>query len=104
MKKKTEPYNVKIPFAESEFLDKWSEWIMYRKQRKLANYVPIGIQRTFDRLFSDSKGDVKIAMAIIEQSIEKNWQGLFPLKTQYNGSTNTTISDDKLKATLAGRY
>jgi len=103
-KKKIEPFPVKIPFDNVDFLHKWDEWIMYRKQRHLANYVPIGIQKTFDRLFLDSGGNMQIAIKIIDQSIEKNWQGLFPLKTQYNGSTSATISDDKLKTALAGRY
>lgn len=78
---------VQIPFMESEFLDKWQEWLQYRKERKLANYVPTGLKKTFAKLVGDSNNDYKVAMEIIDHSIAQGWQGLFPIKQINNGAT-----------------
>lgn len=75
-----------LPFDSVEFHQKWHEWLAYRKQRRIAAYVPIGLNNTFRQLFNDSGGDVNVAMAIIDQSIALSYQGLFPLKNKQNGN------------------
>ena len=77
---------VQMPWLDEPFVEKWAEWLRYRAERKLARYVPTGLKKTFTRLKTDSGGDYRIAMEIIDQSMEKNWQGLFPLKTKTNGT------------------
>lgn len=68
------------PFTSENFRVAWEEWLVYRRQRHLPNYVPAGLQRTLDGLARDAGGSEAVAIQIITQSIEKNWQGLFPLK------------------------
>lgn len=82
-----------FPFDEPEFKEAWQEWMQYRSERRLPAYKPTGLKRTFAGIHRDSNGDYKTAVKIIHNSIEKNWQGLFPLKEngthkQINESTN----------------
>lgn len=85
--KKTET-KVELPFTEPEFLEKWTEWIMYRKQRHLSNYTPIGVEKTFKGLMRDCNGDLHTALQMIDQSIEKSWQGIFALKNNFAPQKN----------------
>lgn len=80
---------VQLPWMEQEFLDKWQDWLQYRKERRLANYVPTGLKMTFTKLIKDSGNDYKVAIQMINQSLEKGWQGLFPVKQEANGKKNT---------------
>lgn len=75
---------IPLPFPEKEFADKWAEWIQYRRERRLATYVPTGLKRTFTKLVNDSGNNVKTAILIIEQAMGCNWQGLHPLKQNFN--------------------
>lgn len=85
---------IPLPFPESpEFASKWDEWIIYRKQRRLPQYVPIGLKGTFTKLKRISGDDVQTAIAIIQQSMDDNYQGLFPLKKQFNGNTTGRITE-----------
>jgi len=83
---------VQLPFMEQEFIDKWQEWLQYRKERKLANYVPTGLKQTFTKLIKDSQNDYQIAIQIIDQSLGNGWQGLFPLKQISNGAAVITTN------------
>lgn len=94
MKKEVE--QIVPPFDDVDFLHTWAEWILYRKQRHLANYVPVGLKKTFAKLFEESSGDVKVAIKMIEQSMEKNWQGIFPIKNLKDGQPKK-FSNDKLQ-------
>lgn len=76
---------VHIPFNDETFLQKWQEWLDYRKERRLPQYVARGLKATFTKLVNDSNNNSSIAIAIIEQSIALNYSGLFPLKNQFNG-------------------
>lgn len=78
-----------LPFGEN-FKQAWSEWLQYRKENKFKKYVPTGIKRTLTGLVRDSGDNEQTAIAIIHQSIEKGYQGLFPLKQIYGINSNTT--------------
>lgn len=80
---------VQLPFNDENFIQKWQEWLQYRKERRLANYVPTGLKKTFTKLLNDSQNNMDIAMQIIDQAIASNWQGLHPLKNIPN-ATNIT--------------
>jgi hypothetical protein len=98
MKKEIE--TIVPPFDDVDFLHTWAEWILYRKQRHLANYVPVGLKRTFAALFNDSGGDVKVAIKMIERSMDKNWQGIFPLPNNQNGQPKKFDNDKLQEAVL----
>jgi hypothetical protein len=90
---------VQIPFQEEAFLEKWQEWLTYRKERRLAAYVPTGLKKTFTKLVNDSQNDYHVAMQIIDQAMGNNWQGLHPLKQDFNGKINQRNTQ---KSTPAG--
>lgn len=77
---------IPLPFQGPEFAAKWELWLKYRRERRLPKYVPTGLKGTFTKLKRISGDDVQTAMAIIQQSIDDNYQGLFPLKQQFNGT------------------
>lgn len=79
---------VQLPWNDDQFIEKWSEWLQFRSERRLARYVPTGLKRTFSMLIRDSNNNVQTAIAMIDQSLEKGWQGIFPLKQQNNGQNN----------------
>lgn len=93
--------NEKLPFG-NEFSTSWNEWLEYRKQKKIKKYVPIGLSKTFSLLRRISNDNEQTAIQIINQSIENNYQGLFPLKKQSQYATNRfntvgqTIEFDRL--------
>lgn len=76
-----------MPFESPEFAVAWGEWMQYRKERKLPKYVPRGLKLLFKKLIRESCDDVKTAIAMLEQSMENNYQGIFPIKNQLNGLT-----------------
>jgi hypothetical protein len=95
--KKIEIKTEKIPellklsqfFKNQKFIEKWDKWIAYRKEKRISAYKPIGLKSALTDLENISQNDVNIAIEIIEQSLAKNWQGLFELKTKQNGNTKT---------------
>ena len=65
------PSNLDTP----EFRQAWELWLAYRKERRLAAYKPIGLARQLNAL---AVFGPQSAIAAIEQSIQQNYQGLFP--------------------------
>jgi len=86
---------VQIPFNHDGFIEKWQEWLQYRKERRLAAYAPTGLKATFTKLKRISLDNPETAIKIIDQSLENGWQGLFELKPLTNGTTNTRINQEK---------
>lgn len=86
-KRNSKENGVQLPFDHDGFIEKWQEWLQYRKERRLAAYTPTGLKATFTRLKRISQDDPAVAMQIIDQSLETGWQGLFELKQQFNGAT-----------------
>lgn len=87
MANQNEISEIPLPFPESpEFASKWNEWIEFRRQRRLPKYVPIGLKGTFTKLKRISSNDAETAIAIIQQSMDDNYQGLFQLKQSKNGT------------------
>ncbi len=95
--------NLKPPFQSPAFEEKWGEWIQYRKERKLAKYVPTGLTKTWANLYKISNGDAETACAIIDQSISQNWQGLFQLKSNEISRANITNNASPKLGTSAAR-
>lgn len=83
---------VQLPFNNEEFIEKWAEWLEYRKERRLAAYVPRGLKMTFTKLINDSQNDVTIAIEMINTAMASNWQGIFPLKTLPNAANIANTS------------
>lgn len=71
-----------LPFNSDEFYNTWEEWTKHRREIK-HTLTPLTIKKQLAFLATH---DERTAIAIINQSIEKGWQGLFALK---NGKTTT---------------
>lgn len=80
-----------LPFFEPEFAEKWSEWLQYRRERKLPTYKPIGLKKTFTMLVRESGGNVIEAMDMLEYSMENNYQGIFKRKIYAANRGNNEI-------------
>lgn len=83
---------IPLPFKSPNFASIWSEWLQYRKEARIKNYTPTGLKRLFKWLSDTSNGDEGIAIKIVEQSLEKGWQGLFELKSNLNGKTHKGVA------------
>ncbi len=81
------------PFDTPDFIKTWELFLQYKIQRK-EKYTQIGEQAQLKKLSREANGDVSVAIAMINQSLENNWQGIFPLKTNQNG-TGTTNNPNK---------
>ena len=84
------------PFEFPEFAAKWDLWIAYRAELRIKAYKHIGEQAALKELSEMSAGNVGTAIAIINQSISKNWRGLFELDdNKQNGrqTINPNLSD-----------
>lgn len=94
-KKTIQGHNKDNIYTEHVWLNKtaWEEWIKHRKElRKPMTTLSVKKQITF---LSEHKKD---HIAIINQAIEKGWQGLYPLKqaTMNSGVSDKAKAFDKL--------
>jgi hypothetical protein len=85
-----EPVQV-LPFSSNEFKSSWAEWLKYRKEKK-QKMPPTTVRKQLKILGARSEID---AIAILEQSMEQGWTGLYEVKNKNNGKhkgTSTGIS------------
>lgn len=86
MSKAKDTENIPLPFDTPEFKEVWAEWLEYRKERRIGAYTPTGLKRTLKKLLKDCGGDCDTAIQMIDTAISSTWQGIFPLKTEKNGT------------------
>ena len=87
-----------LPFDDEDFKEKWREWIVYRRQEKrLGKYTPAGEKRVLSYVRKISENNPKLAVAIIDQSMNMQWQGLFKIKdyATYLEITGTNTATSK---------
>ena len=75
------------PFETEEFLQAWELWTAYRKESKKPIKGKIAKQAQLRKVGRLADGNEEAAIAVIMQSIENNWQGLFQLKTPLRNGT-----------------
>lgn len=99
-KKKSIPNGIVNPFSE-KFLDTWQMWKDYKSQTFGFEYKGIfSEQMTLKKLCELSDGEEERAVRIIEQSIMRQWQGIFPLHIpSTNGKSAKKQSDSKSQST-----
>lgn len=77
-----------------EFKIIWAEWIEYKKSKK-SNFKYAGTkfeQMAVDKLLKFSGGNVETAREIIVKTFSSNYEGFFPLTTDYNKPTKKTTN------------
>jgi uncharacterized protein YdaU (DUF1376 family) len=85
-KNKVEPENLSFPFASDEFNKAWSKWHSYRQEIKKPYRSKLSEQAALTKLGTFKE---TVAIQMIENSIENQWQGLFELKDFKNDRTAT---------------
>lgn len=79
VKKNSIPNGIINPFSE-KFLETWQMWKDYKSQTFGFEYKGVfSEQMTLKKLCELSEGEEEKAVRIIEQSIMRQWQGIFPL-------------------------
>jgi len=89
-----------LPFND-QFAQAWEEWLIYRKERRLPCYKPMGLQKTLSRLIQLADNNEAEAIKIIDYSISQNYQGLF--KEKVYGTKQTNLRNE-VQAEFANRY
>ena len=78
-----------LPFTSEIFQASWQQWKDYRKIELSKTYKSIqSEQSALSHLENISQKNEYAALKIINQSIANQWQGLFELKKQQNGSSS----------------
>jgi predicted transcriptional regulator len=86
-KEKAPPHN--FDFVADEFREPFIRFIEYRKNIRRPYRSQQGIETCYRQLMGFCNGDPAVAEQIVEQSIANEWQGLFKLQTQTNGTKKT---------------
>lgn len=73
-------------------------WLAYKKE-KAQSYKPTGFKTFYKKLCELSNNNPQIAMAIIEQSMQNNYAGIFPLRNNNNNYGRETITE-KIRRTV----
>jgi len=90
-KKVAQKKEINIPV---DFIPIWEEWLSYRKAKKKKPYAGVKWEQiAFDKFYSISNADALIANEILQQTITRNWDGLFELKKINNGNTEARNSN-----------
>lgn len=66
-----------MPLPQNVSLEKWKEWIAYRKDQKFKS-----AQATLKKQLEFLEGQGNDAGLIIDETIRNGWHGLFPLKNR----------------------
>lgn len=83
------------PFSE-KFTPIWELWKEYKHEAFGFKYKSsISEQMALKKLVQISSGNEDTAIAIIEQSIADQWEGLYSLKIHGNGTGATKVVDIK---------
>lgn len=70
-----------LPFESEKFIKNWNDFKEFRKQMKKP-MTEVAVSRMLKRLVSLSKNREEVAILILDQSIRKNWQDIFPMKEE----------------------
>lgn len=68
---------IPVELMDSNFPATWTDYLQYRKERKLPPLANIGIKKTFTKL---SRWGPKKAILALENTMSNNWQGIFEPK------------------------
>jgi hypothetical protein len=74
-------------------------WLAYKKE-KGKMYKPIGFKNFYKKLCEFSGNNLQVAMAIIEQSMANNYDGIFPLRNNNNNNYGRETITDKIRRTV----
>jgi hypothetical protein len=82
------------PFESEAFFEAWDLWTAYRSEIKKPIRGKISKQAQLRKIARLAEGNEEVALAVIMQSIENNWQGLFQLKTPLKNDNKRKSASD----------
>ena len=88
------------PFLSNDFKKIWQVWNDYRTQRNISYKNLISEQAALKQLAQLAAGSEAAAIAIVEQSLANQWQGLFELKTVNHHAANSGTTKNTGNARL----
>ena len=74
-------------------------WLQYKKE-KGQSYKPTGFKTFYKKLCELSGNNPQVAMAIIEQSMQNNYAGIFPLRNNNNNNYGRETVTDRIRRTI----
>lgn len=74
----------KKEYIDSDFLDIWNKWLDYKKELKNCYKTDAGEKTAYNKLIKLANNNKAKAKLIINQSIEKEWKGLFDIKGEFS--------------------
>ena len=77
--KKGNKFDLDMSFVDETFMPIVLEWLEYKKEKK-QSYKQRGFNTLYKNLLEMCNGNVDIARKIVNQSMQNNYAGLFPLK------------------------
>jgi len=89
VKKSKKPNSDLLLFSHSDFIPIWQTWTDYKAQIGKPYKTLKGMQGQLDELIHLSGSDPVMAEKIVNQSINREWAGLFELKSEKNSSAQT---------------
>ena len=95
---KTKKSGLDMSIVAPEMREAVDTWIAYKKERH-ESYKPTGFKTFYKKLCELSGNNPQVAMAIIEQSMQNNYAGIFPLRNNNNNYGRETITD-KIRRTV----
>ena len=92
-------YSLDLSIVAPEMQEVVETWLAYKKEKGKI-YKPIGFKNFYKKLCEMSCCNPQIAMAIIEQSMANNYEGIFPLKANNSNYARTRTQSEKLRECL----
>lgn len=88
-----------LSIVAPQMLEPVETWLAYKKE-KSQSYKPTGFKTFYKKLCELSNNNPQIAMAIIEQSMQNNYAGIFPLRNNNNNNYGRETITDKIRRTV----
>ena len=88
-----------LSIVAPQMLEPVETWLAYKKE-KLQSYKPTGFKTFYKKLCELSGNNPQVAMSIIEQSMQNNYAGIFPLRNNNNNNYGRETITDKIRRTI----
>ena len=98
-KEKEKKNSLDMSIVATNMLEPVETWLAYKKE-KGKMYKPIGFKNFYKKLCELSGNNPQTAMAIIEQSMASNYEGIFPLRNNNNNNYGRETITDKIRRTV----
>lgn len=89
---------INLEFIETDYAEAFNKWLEYKKQIGKYYKVQWSIEAAYKDMKVKAQNNPSLALALVDQSIKREWDGLYELKNQnqLNGSCKATSTTDKL--------